>query len=248
MTRSVTSIINIQALKWEQRSRGGDEQVSRDPRLQRPTITISSEYGSLGQTIGGLVAGRLGFDLFDRDLLDRVAASANASRRVVESLDDRVQGWISEFIAGQFDNNHFTASDFLRHLSRAVLGIAHHGRAVIIGRGAHFILDREATLRVRTFAPLAARVAQVARDERLSPQEGRAQVLSKTAERVAFARLHFDRDISDPAHYDLILCTSTLSPELCAEIIARAFQSRFGSPEAGLQLEPGSGDGGARGT
>jgi cytidylate kinase len=227
VTKSVTAIINVQALKWEQRQRASQRDEA-PPRPQEPIITISSEYGSQGQTIGEAVAQHLGFDFFDRELLDRIVTSANASRRVVESLDNRVQDWITEYITNQFEARQFTSGDFLKHLSRVVLAIGHHGRSVIIGRGAQFILHPPLTLRVRTIAPLPVRIAHVAQTENLTDKEARAVILRKTAERTAFCSLHFDRNVSDPEHYDLIINTASMPLELNVDLVVHAFRSRFG--------------------
>ena len=52
-------------------------------------------------------------------------------------------------------------------------------------------------------------------------------LLDVLAERNAFYRQHFDRDQSDPMHYDLLLNTSTVPIDACIDIVVRAFRSRF---------------------
>ena len=225
MTRRITELINTHALKWEERRRASHREAAAEPL--EPMITISSEHGSAGPRLGLAVAEQLGFDFYDRDLLDRIATSTDASRRVVESLDDRVQDWITEFISNQFEEQKFTSGDFLRHLSRVVLALGHHGNAVIVGRGAQFILDPHVTLRVRTIAPLATRIAHVSQTENLTEKEARACIVRKTAERKAFCRLHFDRDVSDPEHYDLIVNTASMPLQLSADFVVQAFRARF---------------------
>jgi hypothetical protein len=56
-----------------------------------PTVTISRERGSGGSSIGKLVAERLGFVLFDREIVDHVARSAAVDRLVVSQLDEQSQ-------------------------------------------------------------------------------------------------------------------------------------------------------------
>lgn len=108
-----------------------------------------------------------------------------------------------------------------------MLTIARHGRAVIVGRGAQFILRPERTLRVRAFAPPEVRIARIAERDRISRDEARAVVLRHDAERNAFCRQHFNADPSDPHHYDLLLNTGTLSVETCADGVVGAFRARF---------------------
>lgn len=224
MSKSITALINMHALRWEERRRASR---GEEAHLLKPVITVSSEYGAAGPHIGRAAAEQLGFDFYDRELLDRIATSANASQRVVETLDGRVQDWISEYITGQFEAQNFTSGDFLHHLSLVVLAMGHHGNAVIMGRGAQFILDPRFTLRVRTIAPLATRMAYVAQTESLTEKEARAAIVRKTAERTAFCSLHFDRDVSNPEYYDLVINTATTSLELSADLVVQAFRVRF---------------------
>jgi cytidylate kinase len=232
MTRSISTIIDRQARRWEQRP-----PVSGPlRRSQQPVITISSAYGSMGATIGKMVAEQLELDRFDRELVDRIAESARVRQRIVASLDDRQQDLISEFIAGQFSQSAFTSSDYMRHLCRVMLTIGQHGRAVIIGRGAQLILQPARTLRVRTVAELEARIARIAEHQELTRDEARSEVLRRDAERQAFCRLHFNRDVMDPLCYDLVINTTYSGPEQAAGAIRHAFEARF--PEQGRGRRP----------
>jgi cytidylate kinase len=221
-------IFSRQILKWEKRREVSEQQKHALTKNQKPVITISSAYGSQGWKVGKMVADLLGFDFYDRELVEQIAASANVREKIAASLDDREQGWISAYISEKFDNYSFTHSDFLRHLSRVVLSIGQHGEAVIVGRGSQFILKPQYVLRIRTIAPFELRLKTVIESEGLDASEARAAVLRKDAERSAFCRLHFNVDVADPHHYDLILNTSALSIEQNADFVVYVFLSRFG--------------------
>ena len=53
---------------------------------------------------------------------------------MVESLDERAQGGIAEWVAGLIKRGVFRRTDYLRNLSNVVLTLARHGRGVIVGR------------------------------------------------------------------------------------------------------------------
>ena len=77
------------------------------------------------------------------------------------------------------DGGGFAPSDYLRNLSQVVLTLGRHGKSVIVGRGAHLILEPAHTLRVRCYAPLEWRVEQIAQRERISLAGARARVTDK---------------------------------------------------------------------
>jgi hypothetical protein len=227
MIGSIDLFVNQQILRWQEERR-----IAERKRLgpQQPTICISRQYGARGGEMGRRVAEYLGFRYYSQELIHDIAEAAHVRQQVVESLDERVQDGISEWVAGLIKRGVFAPSDYLRNLSKVVLTLARHGRGVIIGRGAHFILDPKTTLRIRTIAPLEARVARIAERDALAPEAARATVLRIDGERVAFNKQHYGVDIADPNHYDLVVNIGTLGIEGAADATIRAFETRFGKP------------------
>ena len=229
MTANIDQIINRQIERWEKTkrlSRGVGEAV----RLQRPVITISRTHGARGKRLGRMIAAALGFELYDREIAERIAESAQVRERLVETLDDKVQVRIQSQLSEQFQKGFFTSNDYLEHLSHVVVAIGQHGEAVIVGRGAQFILDRSQTLCVRITAPLEMRIRKVAQQKNISDQRARSEVLRVDAERQAYARWHFNKEIDDAGQYDLVLNTGTLALEICSKLVTDAFVGRFGEP------------------
>jgi cytidylate kinase len=121
-----------------------------------------------------------------------------------------------------------SASDYFRELARVVHTIASHGGAVIIGRGVAFMLDPASALRVRTVCPVDLRARGIAERSGVTEAQARAEIESIDADRRAFVRDHYGRDTDDPAAYDLLVNTGTMSLEQCAELVACAYRARFG--------------------
>jgi cytidylate kinase len=97
---------------------------------------------------------------------------------------------------------------------------------VLIGRGAGCILPRATTLHVRLVAPLEDRVAYMSQWMRLSVEEAAERVRLRDERRAAFVSNHFHRPPGDVYQYDLLLNTSGLGEEVCAELIAQAARAR----------------------
>ena len=89
---------------------------------------------------------------------------------------------------------------FIRHLMKVIGTIGRHGSAVIVGRGANFVLPADACLRLRVIAPYEKRVANLARRYQIAEDEARKQVLKTDADRRSFSRKYFYADISDSLH------------------------------------------------
>lgn len=188
---------------------------------------FSRESGGRGAEIGRQVADELGFQFHAQELVHEIARRARVRNQLVESLDERAQDKVAQWASEMMEGGVFAPSDYLRNLSKVVLALGRHGRGVIIGRGAHFILDPARTLRVRAFAPLDARVAHIADREGLGLDEARSKVLRIDAERIAFHRQHFNVDVGDPVSYDVLLNTAALPIFACVELVARAFRAKL---------------------
>jgi hypothetical protein len=228
MSRTIEQLVNEQFQRWMQVQAKAVRKASSPAKAeQRPMIVFSRQYGGRGAEIGRNVAEKLGFQFHAQELVHEVAKRARVRQQLVESLDERAQDKIQQWVTEMMEGGVFAPSDYLRNLSKVIQALGRHGRGVIIGRGAHFILDPARTLRVRAYASLEARVAHIADREELSPTEARAKVLRVDSERVAFYRQHFDVDVADPVHYDLLFNTETLPIDACVELTVRAFRARF---------------------
>ena len=223
-SRSPQELVDYQVRKWAQEQ----SRRSSDP-VPRPVITVSRQYGALGAQLGRLVADRLGYEFWDREILNEIARHAKMPTTLFESLDERRKGLVSQLIA-VFDEKHqVSAGDYMRQLLRVLHTIALHGNAVIVGRGAQYVLEPDSTLRIRTVGGLDQRVAGLVERTGVSETEARDLCARTDRERQQFIRAHYDRDLEDPSGYDLIVNTSTCSLEVAADIVIAAMRARFGS-------------------
>jgi cytidylate kinase len=165
------------------------------------------------------VAEQLGLDLFHGEIIQKIAESADTSSRILETLDEKGLSVLDDWISTLVNRRHLWPDQYLKHLMRVIGTIGKHGRAVIVGRGANFILPREVRFRVRIVAPLDTRVQNVAREFGVSSEEARRRVLRTESDRRAFGRKYFHADITDPVNYDLVINTGTLSIDAAVEAI-----------------------------
>src|SRR5947209_4254655 len=80
------------------------------------------------------------------------------------------------------------------------------------------ILPARSTLHVRVVAPLPDRVAYMSQWLRLTVTEAAEQVRLRDHRRAEFIETHFQRRPADVYQYDLLLNSSVLGEDLCAEL------------------------------
>jgi len=217
-TRSIQKIIDEQVKRWEMM------RVEKREEAGIPVITVSREPGSGGRIVAEGVAKRLGLDLFHREIIQEMAQSAHISARLLETLDEKGLSVLEDWVATLVNEKHLWPDQYLQHLMKVIGTIAKHGRAVIVGRGANFILPPEGIFRVRILAPLEMRVQNVARHFGVPVQEAKRRVLRTESDRRAFVRKYFHADIADPVNYDLMINTGALSIEAAENTVLGALE------------------------
>ncbi len=197
-----------------------------DEAVPRFCITISREAGARGSTIARLAGQRLNWTVYDQELLEYIAHEMHLRAGVLESLDERAYHWAQEWLAALLEDQWQNQDSYIVHLTKVVLAIGVHGNAIVVGRGASFILPRDRSLNVRVIAKDADRIAFLSQIERLTPDEAERYMRETDAQRKKFVRDYFHRDNTDLHEYDLVLDSSTLGEEACADVVVTAIKGK----------------------
>lgn len=211
--RSIHQIVEEQVRKW---------QIMHSERVEKPelqVITVSREPGSGGQLVAAGIAEKLGLDLFHQEVIHEMAKSTQAETRILETLDEKRLSILEDWISSLIHKRHIWPDEYLQHLMKVIGTIGKHGKAVIVGRGANFILPPEKRFRVRVIAPRKDRISNVAREFNVDMEEAQRHVIKTESERRAFIRQYFNADISDPLNYDLVINTKTSSMDAAARAV-----------------------------
>lgn len=188
------------------------------------TIALSREAGARGSAIGQLLGERLGWAVYDRELVEQVAADMNLRAGLLAEVDEKWKGWFRDYVDAFSAPAAVSDITYVRRLVETMLSLALHGDCVIVGRGATVVLPPASTLRVRLVAPLEDRCAVVRTRRGLSQEEAARWVEKTDAERVRFVRDHFRKDPTESRHYDLMLNTSRFSESDCVDLIIEALR------------------------
>jgi cytidylate kinase len=190
------------------------------------TIAVSRESGARGGTIARRVGRKLGWQVFDQELLEYMAQEAAVTPGVLETPTTGGDDWAEKRLRELVASREMSDDPTVQNLARVVLALGAQGRAVLIGRGAGLILPRATTLHVRLIAPLAERIAYMAQWLRLTEEEAAARVRMRDARRAEFLANHFHCQPNDLYQYDMVLNSGVLGEDVCAELIAQAARAR----------------------
>jgi cytidylate kinase len=179
-------------------------------------VAVAREYGSGGAAIAKAVAARLGYQLLDRVLIERIATAARIDPDLAEQFDEHVDPWVKRIgralwyggfdAVSVVDETEVVDADRLAGLcGRIVEEAAAAGQCVIVGRGGQCLLrNRPDVFHVFVYAPRDARLRRLR--ARLGPGADVELALESTdRERAAYIRRHFGEDWLDRRLYHLMV-------------------------------------------
>jgi len=215
--KSIPRIIEEQVQRWQIMQKEGTEE-----KKGVSVITVSREPGSGGRIVATRLADKLGIAIFHQEVINEMAKSADVSEKLVETLDERGLSILEDWISSLVHERHLWPDRYMQHLMKVVGTIGKHGRAVVVGRGANFILPPEKRFSVRIVGPQAWRINNVAKEFDMSSEDAKRRVMRTESDRRAFIRKYFNADIADPTNYDLVVNTATLKVDDAVKVISSA--------------------------
>jgi cytidylate kinase len=229
--RGIEQLVESQIRLWmanqEAKKRGPSAAEGGAP-TRAPPVTVSREFGALGEQLARLLAERMSFSCWDTELLSAIAQSTQAPMRLLEALDEHRRTGIEKFVEMWTPSGAPSDTEYRRELVRVIHAIAAQGAAVIVGRGSQAILHPEEALHVRVIAPLSTRVEGLMARRAWSEAQARQEIARVEDDRRAFLRSSFGRDPEDPHLYDMVINVGRLPLERAVQIVEAAWKAKFG--------------------
>jgi len=216
----------LDKLVEEQIDRWHSNRKRRYKKPIRPVITISRLPGCNTWDIAEQISKDLEIDFFDQEIVDEIARNADVNRRVVETVDEQDNSIVLDWLSLLTTERHLWPNEYLHQLTKVIGTIGAHGHAIILGRGASYILPKEICLRILVVAPLERRIQNVIAAYKVSEKVARQNVLGKESERIAFIRGYFHEDMLNPVNYDLVFNMAMSEQDTVVEMIKTAYNTR----------------------
>lgn len=189
-------------------------------------VAISREAGARGGTIARKVGELLGWQVFDHDTLDYLTQDDTARGQLLADVPEAAMQWADAHLARLQHDKKLTPDPDTAGMIKLLLTVAARGDAVIVGRGAGYLLPAETTVHARIVAPLDSRITYFAQWLRLSRAEAAAEVDARDERRGKFLARTLGRDVHDPTGYDVVVNAGRLGIEAAAQFIGWAVRTK----------------------
>ena len=193
-------------------------------------ITISRETGSGGHTIGELLANKLGYTFYDREIVNEIASEMNIDESVVDDNSE-------ELAARGFRRRRadIPVEEIKKMQEKIIKEIAAKGNCVIVGRGADEILKGyKDAFHVFIHADLDERVERMARHRGQENNKDaiRRELIERDRSRAKNYELYAGREWGKIENYNFGVNSSKLTKNQCVDYIIKAIDKVHGPMES----------------
>lgn len=206
--------------------------------MKNVVITIARQYGSGGRTVAQMLAEKLGFHYYDKELLKLASDESGINEDLFRNADEKLKStqlfkiahsvYKGELIPPESDD--FTSSENLfNYQAEIIKKLAEQDEScVIVGRCAEYVLkDYDNVLSVFIHAPHEYCMEQAAKKQNMSPKELEKFVQKTDRRKAEYHKYYTGLEWTDARNYDLCLDSSKLGFERCVEEIISYMNVRF---------------------
>lgn len=196
-------------------------------------VCIERQYCSGGQEVASLLAKKLGYKLYDHDILVETAKRLELPAIYISDLEETAQSnplfnLSQTALGGLSKKKNIPLSDQIFNAEKQIiLDVAQDQECIFVGRCAsHILKDREDCLRVFIYADTTYRLERAVKKENVAPEKAASELKRVDKRRSDFFAAHTGLKWGGREFFPLSLDTGVLGAHTCVEILSAAVMSR----------------------
>jgi len=194
---------------------------------EQTIVAIGREYGSGGHEIAEIIARDFGLRLYDRGMLDEIAAHMNVDTGVLEKYDEKPRNYMMSRTVGKYSNSmEEILAEFQFSFIRKK---AEEGESfVIVGRCADSVLrGTEGLITLFINGNRSCKISRIMKKYQLSERDAVAKMERHDKKRKRYHNRHSDFKWGDARYYDLCINSSPLGTDGTTRILEDYIRERI---------------------
>lgn len=198
--------------------------------MEKFTITITREFGSLGRSIAKELSQILDVEFYDRDIVEEVAKKLNLPVSMVSDEEEKSRHsfWPRMFPLGT-DEEYM--QDIIFDVQKdIILDLAKKSSCILVGRCSDFLLEKEKNnINIFVYASYEKRLENCVETLEMTEGEAKRMILSVDKARNAYHKKYAGYLPGNPEHKQLMIDSSLLGVTGTAKLIAQIVHQLFGA-------------------
>ena len=208
-------------------------------------ITISRQHGSGGRTIGIKLAEKLGYKMYDKEIVSKIAENLNIDENAADAKSQNLEKSISAHMGGFIPFAGFSRSNtssiekVYKEQKEVIRKIAEEGNCVIIGRNSDAILeDYPNALRIYIRSTMDYRINRMyelglsqneftdkeIENKELTLRSIEESLKNSDTSRAAHYTYFTGKTWGAASNYNLVIDTSVFTDDQCIDLICKALE------------------------
>lgn len=198
--------------------------------MEKFTITITREFGSLGRSIAKELSQILNVEFYDRDIVEEVAKKLNLP---VSMISDEEEKSRHSFLPRMFPLG--TDEEYMQDIifdvqKDIILDLAKKSSCILVGRCSDFLLEKEKNnINIFIYASYEKRLENCVETLGMTEGEAKRMILSVDKARNAYHKKYAGYLPGNPEHKQLMIDSSLLGVTGTAKLIAQIVHQLFGA-------------------
>ena len=172
-------------------------------------ITIGCEYGAKGNQIGRKIAEDLGFQFYDRNIVDAIIHEVGIPGEIMEKVEEGVT-IVGKGAEGEERGEFSQYADLTKraiHVQKTIIRkLSDRESCVIIGRCADYALaDFDNCISIFVHADMDKRIKRIASKYALTEAKARDQILKTDKKRASYYNYYSDKKWGDGSSYNMCI-------------------------------------------
>lgn len=148
------------------------------------TVTIARQYGCRGHEIGRLLAKKLGYEFYDREIIKMIAGTTGYSTAYIKEKEEKMTNSFLFDLVNQMyaytSENKAPKDKIFDAESNAIRELSAEKNCVIIGRCSDYILkDNDRCLKVYLYSDLNERARYISEKKQITDREAKKQIAAE---------------------------------------------------------------------
>lgn len=195
--------------------------------MKQYVVTISRQFGSLGRTIAQKMAGELGIEFYDRDIVEETASRMGLPVSVVSGKEENSD---SIYLRRQYPLGTIPSmrDEIFLIQKNIIRDLAQKESCIIVGRCADSILmDMENHLNVYIYAPVEARLRNCVDILKMDKKTARRMIREVDRSRELYHRRYCPEYVDASTNKDVMLDSSRFGAEGSAKLLVGIVKELF---------------------
>lgn len=208
----------------------GGSELSRGVNMATNVITVTRQFGSMGRPIARMIAEKMGYAYYDRDIIDEVAVRSSIPIDKYLQMSEKPLTGYDKMIYPLGIGDAAKQDRIFSAEKEVILKLADKQNCVIVGRCSDYIMktaSKQNVFSVFIYAPYEARERFCQTELGILPDKVQDYIIRVDRGRAQYYKRQTGEEFMSQKYRNMMIDSSAFSSEAVVDLICQAAENYF---------------------